>query len=62
MPKVESLSDQQVRALIEAGRWNSQINWIANDLDVRDFYQRLLSTHSDILTEHELERFREDFG
>jgi PIN domain len=62
MPQVESLSEQQVRALLEAARWNSQINWIANDPDVRDFYQRLLDTHSDILTEHELARFHEDFG
>ena len=50
-----------MRRLLEAGVWNSQINWIANDEDVQDFYERLIAAHSELLSDEEVAEWREAF-
>ena len=52
-------TEEQVKDLLEAGRWNSQILWISRDSDVRAFYRALLDAHSDNLKPAEAARYRE---
>jgi len=54
----QDFSKEQIRKLFDAFFFNNQINWIATDPDVADFYQKLIQENESLLTESEITLFK----
>ena len=54
----QDFSKEQIRKLFDAFFFNNQINWIATDSDVANFYQSLVRDNETLLTEAELAQFK----
>lgn len=55
-------SKEQIRRLFDAFFFNNQINWIATDEDVSDFYKPLVQENEELLTANELIQFNENYN
>lgn len=58
----QDFSKEQTRRLFDAFFFNNQIHWIATDPDVARFYQSLVQEGGALLTESELEQFRDHYN
>jgi PIN domain len=61
LSNVKDLSEQQIRDLFDAAFHNDQINRIARDPDVYDFFDRLVRSNSELFSPEEFGRFEADF-
>lgn len=56
------LTERQVRDLFRAALVNSQINWIAHDPDVNQFFRQMVDAHKNLFDAQDLEVFEQHFG
>lgn len=54
----QDFSKDQIRKLFDAFFFNNQINWLATDADVTNFYTSIIQKNGELLTISELKQFK----
>jgi hypothetical protein len=61
LSKYDGFSNSQIKRLIEVALSNSQVNWIATDKDVNEFFKKIISGKDAILDDIQLGQFKHYF-
>ncbi len=62
LSKFGDFTDEQIKTILRAAISNSQIYWVGNDNDVRDFMHNLISRKENLLDQDELVSFYHMYG